>query len=58
VQFALQVFDGMEGIRTDIAEEPALSADILGFASPTRRTTSPSATPEPPSPETVSPAGG
>lgn len=58
VQFALQVFDGMDGIRTDVAEEPALSADTFGFASPRRRTTSPSATPEPASPETVTPAGG
>ncbi|HEX2167426.1 MAG TPA: methylenetetrahydrofolate reductase [Longimicrobiales bacterium] len=38
VQFALQVFDGLPGIRTDIAEEAALAADTLGFPPPVRRT--------------------
>jgi homocysteine S-methyltransferase len=57
VQFALQVFDGMDGIRTDVTEEPVLTADTFGFASPVRRTTSPSATPESASPEPVTPAG-
>lgn len=37
VGFALQVFDGIEGIRTDVAEEPALAHDTLGFAPPHRR---------------------
>jgi homocysteine S-methyltransferase len=57
VQFALQVFDGMDGIRTDLTEEPALSADTLGFAPPVRRTGSPPATSEPAPPVTVTPAG-
>jgi len=57
VQFALQVFDGMDGIRTDLTEEPALSADTLGFAPPVSRASSPPATPEPAPPVTVTPAG-
>jgi methionine synthase / methylenetetrahydrofolate reductase(NADPH) len=40
VQFALQVFDGLPGIRTDISEEAALSADTFGFPPPQRRTSS------------------
>ncbi|HSK19039.1 MAG TPA: bifunctional homocysteine S-methyltransferase/methylenetetrahydrofolate reductase [Longimicrobiales bacterium] len=38
VQFALQVFDGIPGIRTDLTEEGALSADTFGFPPPKRRT--------------------
>jgi hypothetical protein len=57
VQFALQVFDGMDGIRTDLTEEPALSADTLGFAPPVRHPSSPSGTTEPAPPATVTPAG-
>jgi homocysteine S-methyltransferase len=38
VQFALQVFDGIPGIRADVADEPALPADTLGFPPPQRRT--------------------
>ncbi|HSJ32850.1 MAG TPA: hypothetical protein VK933_15525, partial [Longimicrobiales bacterium] len=38
VQFALQVFDGIPGIRTDLTEEDALSADTFGFPPPKRRT--------------------
>jgi homocysteine S-methyltransferase len=45
VQFALKVFDGIPGIRTDLVEDPALSADTFGFAPPQRRTSSTDATP-------------
>jgi methionine synthase / methylenetetrahydrofolate reductase(NADPH) len=34
VEFALQVFDGIPGIRTDVAEEPPLDDDAFGFAPP------------------------
>jgi methionine synthase I (cobalamin-dependent)/5,10-methylenetetrahydrofolate reductase len=37
VAFALQVFDGIEGIRTDVLEEPAHQDDTLGFAPPSLR---------------------
>jgi methionine synthase / methylenetetrahydrofolate reductase(NADPH) len=37
VGFALQVFDGVPGIRTDLVEEPAAPDDALGFAPPGRR---------------------
>jgi methionine synthase / methylenetetrahydrofolate reductase(NADPH) len=37
VQFALQVFDGIPGIRTDLVEEAALTVDTFGFAPPQRR---------------------
>jgi methionine synthase / methylenetetrahydrofolate reductase(NADPH) len=36
VDFALQVFDGIPGIRTDLVEEPPLAGDTLGFAPPAR----------------------
>ncbi|HEX6135242.1 MAG TPA: bifunctional homocysteine S-methyltransferase/methylenetetrahydrofolate reductase [Longimicrobiales bacterium] len=51
VAFALQVFDGIDGIRTDVAEEAALPDDTLGFPPPARR-----ADARPPLP--VVPAGG
>jgi methionine synthase / methylenetetrahydrofolate reductase(NADPH) len=41
VDFALQVFDGIPGIRTDLVEEPPLDGDTLGFAPPPRRTPAP-----------------
>src|SRR5690606_37708201 len=31
VQFALQVFDGLPGIRTDVAEDAVLPGDMFGF---------------------------
>jgi methionine synthase / methylenetetrahydrofolate reductase(NADPH) len=37
VAFALQVFDGIPGIRTDVQEEPAHDGDTLGFAPPAPR---------------------
>jgi methionine synthase / methylenetetrahydrofolate reductase(NADPH) len=37
VAFALQVFDGIPGIRTDVHEEPAHEGDTLGFPPPARR---------------------
>src|SRR5690606_32092667 len=37
VGFALQVFDGISGIRTDVTEEPALAADTFGFPPPLHR---------------------
>jgi methionine synthase / methylenetetrahydrofolate reductase(NADPH) len=49
VGFALQVFDGISGIRTDVTEEPALSQDTFGFPPPLRRSGAPAA---------VIPAGG
>ncbi|CAN5709027.1 bifunctional homocysteine S-methyltransferase/methylenetetrahydrofolate reductase [soil metagenome] len=38
VAFALQVFDGIDGIRTDVVEEAALENDAFGFAPPVSRT--------------------
>jgi homocysteine S-methyltransferase len=45
VQFALQVFDGIPGIRTDVTED-AVAADLatLGFEPPRRRTGTPGTT--------------
>jgi hypothetical protein len=34
VEFALQVFDGIPGIRTDLAEQPPLDDDAFGFPPP------------------------
>jgi methionine synthase / methylenetetrahydrofolate reductase(NADPH) len=39
VDFALQVFDGIPGIRTDVSEDPPSAADAFGFAPPSRRLT-------------------
>ncbi|MGH7447687.1 MAG: methylenetetrahydrofolate reductase, partial [Longimicrobiales bacterium] len=47
VQFALQVFDGIPGIRTDLTEEPALAVDTLGFAPPVRLSADHTAPPAP-----------
>ncbi|HSJ11010.1 MAG TPA: bifunctional homocysteine S-methyltransferase/methylenetetrahydrofolate reductase, partial [Longimicrobiales bacterium] len=37
VQFALQVFDGIPGIRTDLLEDDVVAGDALGFAPPPAR---------------------
>src|SRR5690606_32932700 len=37
VAFAPQVFEGIDGIRTDVTEEPVQPDDTLGFAPPARR---------------------
>ncbi|HSJ23819.1 MAG TPA: bifunctional homocysteine S-methyltransferase/methylenetetrahydrofolate reductase [Longimicrobiales bacterium] len=37
VEFALQVFDGVNGIRTDLAELPADGAETFGFPPPAAR---------------------
>jgi methionine synthase / methylenetetrahydrofolate reductase(NADPH) len=41
VGFALQVFDGIPGIRTDLVEEPELPGDTLGFPPPASRSAPP-----------------
>jgi methionine synthase / methylenetetrahydrofolate reductase(NADPH) len=41
VDFALQVFDGIAGIRTDLSEAPAASGDALGFVPPSAATLAP-----------------
>ncbi|MEX0907642.1 MAG: bifunctional homocysteine S-methyltransferase/methylenetetrahydrofolate reductase, partial [Gemmatimonadota bacterium] len=38
VAFALQVFDGLPGIRTDVTEDAELPGDAFGFAPPARGT--------------------
>jgi hypothetical protein len=40
VEFALQVFDGIDGIRTDVTE-PADAPETLGFSPPSARRTEP-----------------
>jgi methionine synthase / methylenetetrahydrofolate reductase(NADPH) len=41
VEFALQVFDGIPGIRTDVAEVALEGPDTLGFTPPAARSTPP-----------------
>jgi methionine synthase / methylenetetrahydrofolate reductase(NADPH) len=48
VGFALQVFDGMAGIRTDLLEEGEEAGDTLGFSPPAAR--APGPTPSEPAP--------
>jgi hypothetical protein len=45
VAFALQVFEGVAGIRTDLTEEPVDDGDTLGFVPPAAR---PAPVPVPP----------
>jgi methionine synthase / methylenetetrahydrofolate reductase(NADPH) len=46
VAFALQVFDGVAGIRTDVATVPVTADDAFGFAPPARQLAVPTAADE------------